>query len=155
MFLRHCTIITCCFEYTYIIYSFVFFRVNGKTIGTSGCANETKPESSDDESGSSSSDSSSSNSNKKDKKKKQHRARWSRHHHKGQVWGSRLEFLLACIGFAAGLANVWRFPYMAFKSGGGQLFDLCSGWEFLYFRSILLTFISSPRSLSFYYCYIF
>ena len=111
----------------YFICWFVCFRVNGKTIESSGCGNPTqKPESSDDDGSSSSSSSGSSstggrNRSKKDKKKKQHRARWSRHHHKGQVWGNRIEFLLACIGFAAGLANVWRFPYMAFKSGGGQL----------------------------------
>lgn len=59
------------------------------------------------------------------KDKKRHR---SRHRHRGRVarhtgmtWGSKLEFLLACIGFSAGLSNIWRFPYTAFKSGGGIL----------------------------------
>ncbi|MFC1775046.1 sodium-dependent transporter [Nanoarchaeota archaeon] len=34
-------------------------------------------------------------------------------------WGSRFIFILASIGSAAGLGNIWRFPYMAGKYGGG------------------------------------
>jgi len=36
-----------------------------------------------------------------------------------QRWESRLVFILAAIGSAVGLGNVWRFPYLVTKYGGG------------------------------------
>lgn len=38
-----------------------------------------------------------------------------------ETWAKKVEFLLAVIGFAVDLGNVWRFPYICYQNGGGKL----------------------------------
>lgn len=37
-----------------------------------------------------------------------------------ETWSKKIEFLLAVVGFAVDLGNVWRFPYICYQNGGGK-----------------------------------
>ena len=41
------------------------------------------------------------------------------HHHERSTFSGKLGFVLSAAGASVGLGNIWRFPYLAAKYGGG------------------------------------
>ncbi|XP_033733140.1 sodium- and chloride-dependent creatine transporter 1-like [Pecten maximus] len=38
---------------------------------------------------------------------------------KKEEWGRKLDYILTILGFLVGFGNIWRFPYVCMKNGGG------------------------------------
>jgi len=65
-----------------------------------------------------------------------------------EKWRSKTEFLLSVAGGSIGLGNVWRFPYLAFKNGGGAflipyiIFVICGGIPIFFYEVAIGQYLS-------------
>ncbi|CAJ0580308.1 unnamed protein product, partial [Mesorhabditis spiculigera] len=73
-----------------------------------------------------------------------------------QNWDNHRAFLLTCIGYAVGLGNVWRFPYLAYENGGAAFLfpyiccNILFGMPLLYMEFSLGQYIQTCPSVNFY-----
>ncbi len=61
-------------------------------------------------------------------------------------WSSSIGFILAAAGSAVGLGNLWKFPYLAGKNGGGAFVFVYLGFIILIGFSIMLAEMAIGRA---------
>ncbi|KAH3778547.1 sodium- and chloride-dependent glycine transporter 1-like [Dreissena polymorpha] len=60
-----------------------------------------------------------------------------------QRWGRRIEFFLTTIGFSVGVGDLWRFPFLVMKNGGGAflipivIFNILGAMPVVYLEMIM------------------
>ena len=57
----------------------------------------------------------------------------------GKTWSSGFTFILAAVGAAVGLGNIWKFPYIVGVSGGGAFVLVYLGCVLFIAIPILIT----------------
>lgn len=59
-------------------------------------------------------------------------------HPQREKWASKLDFVLSVAGGFVGLGNVWRFPYLCYKNGGGKHQMV---WKIILLTTFLLLYL--------------
>lgn len=76
-------------------------------------------------------------------------------------WGSRVEFLLALIGYTVGIGSIWRFPILCARNGGGAFlipfffFMATCGGPLYYIEVSLGQFCGKSAGAAFDFCPLF
>ena len=64
-------------------------------------------------------------------------------------FGTKLGFILAAAGSAVGLGNIWRFPYLAAKYGGGFFLLVYLVFALTFGFSMMITEIAIGRKTNY------